>query len=169
MFPPSAGERHFFQAVAFLLSGKELGMRVTFPCPSISSIPRQWQGGISFTPGERKDSTKSSEASHRGSVVVGLERDSALSHACHKPSGAGIPLASVQVCLSVILENRHLHVSSLSQLPCKLMEMEARSELLRCIHLVTVEVSEVVQDKCRQAQTLMEQFIEKEEHLGASP
>ena len=50
------------------------------------------------------------------------------------------------------------------------MEMEARSELLRCIHLVTVEVSEVVQDKCRRVQTLrMEQFIGKEEHLGASP
>ena len=85
MFPPSAAKRRFFQAVAFLLSGKELGMRVTFLCPSISSIRRQWQGGISFTPGERKDSTKSSEACHPGSVVVGLEGDSALSHACHKP------------------------------------------------------------------------------------
>lgn len=94
-------------------------MRLAFPSPINSST--QWQRG--------KGSAKSIEASHPESLVLGLEGETALSHACHKHSGDEIPLALVHVCFSMILENRHLH-ASLSQLPCKSMETEARSELL---------------------------------------
>ena len=63
--------------------------------PSLGRTPRQGQAGISFTPAEGRDSAESIEAPHAGSVVLGLEGTLAPSHACHKPTGGGIPLASL--------------------------------------------------------------------------
>lgn len=64
--------------------------------------------------------------------------------------------------------NRHLLPGScLSQFPWELLEMEARSHLFRLKHLVTSEVSGVVQDMCRELQAPMEPFIETGQYLEA--
>ena len=46
-------------------------------------------------------------------------------------------------------QNRHLHMSSFSQVPSELMEMEGRSQVFRRNFLVTFELPEVVQDTCK--------------------
>lgn len=86
MFPFSARERGFFPAVYFLISGKKQGMRIAFPCPIVRQDTQTGQGGISFTPAEGRDSAESTEASPPVFSVLGPERDSAPSHAHHKPT-----------------------------------------------------------------------------------
>ena len=74
-----------------------------FLVPLLGRTARVGQAGISFTPVEGRHSAESIEASHPGSVVLGLKGDSAPSHACLNPTGGGTPLASLQVGIKCAL------------------------------------------------------------------
>jgi len=65
------------------------------PCQEPSSAQQQ---RTSPRHPKGRDSAESVEAFHHVFLFPAFAGDSAPSHACHKPSGVGVPLASVQVC-----------------------------------------------------------------------